>query len=69
MANKKIHTLGVRVEDEAYKILEFLAKKDDRTVSYVVRNLIDEWIEWKKLKRKHLNRENLQHKKTNNGME
>lgn len=51
MSNKKIHTLGIRVDDEVFNILESLAKKDDRTVSYIVRNLIDEWIEWKKLNR------------------
>ena len=54
MADKKIHTLGIRVDDETYNYLESLAKDDERTVSWIVRKLIKEWIEKKKLSEKEL---------------
>ena len=39
---KKNTTLSVRVDEETEKIVRSLAQKDDRTMGYNVRQLVDE---------------------------
>lgn len=38
--NKKDITLGVRVDSDLEKVIKSLAKKEDRSVSWTVRDLI-----------------------------
>ena len=44
MADKKLYTLGVRVDEATYKVLEKYAQGCDRTVSYLVRKIVTDWI-------------------------
>ncbi|MBI5237751.1 MAG: hypothetical protein HY887_04940 [Deltaproteobacteria bacterium] len=47
MAGKKTHTLGARVDEGTYNLLETLAKQDERTVSWFLGKIIDEWLKMK----------------------
>ena len=49
MAMKKEVVLSVRVDSDIDDILRSLAKKDDRTVAWIVRKLIIEALEARKL--------------------
>ncbi len=49
MAMKKEVILSVRVEPDIDVLLRTLAKKDDRTVAWIVRKLIIEALEARKL--------------------
>jgi predicted transcriptional regulator len=49
MAMKKEVILSVRVDSDIDDILRTLAKKDDRTVAWIVRKLIIEALEARKL--------------------
>lgn len=40
IVNKKDITLGVRVDSDLEKVIKSLAKKEDRSVSWTVRDLI-----------------------------
>ncbi|MEO0509071.1 MAG: hypothetical protein AAF065_04315 [Verrucomicrobiota bacterium] len=44
---KKNVTIGVRVDSELEEILKSIAKKEDRTLSYVARELIVEGLKAK----------------------
>lgn len=46
---KKETVLSVRVEPDIEEILRKLAEKDDRTVAWVIRNLLIEALEGRKL--------------------
>lgn len=49
MAMKKEVILSVRVDSDVDDILRALAKKDDRTIAWIVRKLIIEALEARKL--------------------
>lgn len=49
---KKNVTVGVRVDSELEELLKSIAKKEDRTVSYVTRELIVEGLKAKGILKK-----------------
>ena len=49
---KKSVTVGVRVDSEMDELLKSIAKKEDRTVSYIARELIVEGLKVKGLIKK-----------------
>lgn len=42
MANKKTHTVGARVDEQTYNLLEFIAKSKRWTVSNLIGEMIEE---------------------------
>ncbi|HLE19056.1 MAG TPA: hypothetical protein VI728_12320 [Syntrophales bacterium] len=63
MADKKTHTVGARVDEQTYKLLESIAKEDERTVSWLLGKIIDEWLKMKGYK--SVGAHKTQKKKTN----
>ncbi|MCH6259170.1 ribbon-helix-helix domain-containing protein [Puniceicoccaceae bacterium K14] len=49
---KKNVTVGVRVDEELDQLLKSIAKKEDRTVSYIARELIVEGLKVKGILKK-----------------
>ena len=45
MGDKKTEQICIRVEPEAYKKLKEYADLEDRSVGYLVRRMIDDWME------------------------
>ncbi|MBI5599542.1 MAG: hypothetical protein HY890_07365 [Deltaproteobacteria bacterium] len=45
MTVKKTHTIGAKVDEKTYNSLRSAAKKTDRTVSYLVGKILEEWLE------------------------
>ena len=52
IVSKKDTTIGVRVDDELYDIIQTLAEKDDRPVASMARKLIVEALEKRKILKK-----------------
>jgi predicted transcriptional regulator len=53
LVNKKDITLGVRVDSDLEKTIKALAEKEDRSVSWILRDLIVAGLKAKKLLRKN----------------
>lgn len=49
---KKLKTIGVRVDEELFSILEWYAEEEDRTISYLARKAIEKWVKDNKLDEK-----------------
>lgn len=45
MADKKTEQICIRLEPEAYEKLREYAELEDRSVGYLVRRMIDDWME------------------------